>query len=208
MASNNSFVSSPMVDDCDSYTSDETVQSKVTATEVFAVKDNAFMVDKKYVNASALNLPSNENVIIYDRDVLEKEIPDHIKQSTRIKSLNIWKWDAIVDVDDVPNVENVVSDGNKRLVMLESGKIAFNGSHAKSVDAVAGNKLLVVSKDVNGSESKANDVDSVVKDKIFGSGEVVDSNVKKVDIKDDDGNVVVSNEKLFNGNEDVEIYQH
>ncbi|GKA15772.1 hypothetical protein Tco_0695519 [Tanacetum coccineum] len=67
--------------------------------------------------------------------------------------------------------------------------------------------LLVVSKDVNGSESKANDVDYVVKDKIFGFGEDVDSNVKKVDIKDDDGNVVVSDEKLFNGNEDVEIYQ-
>ncbi|GKA56935.1 hypothetical protein Tco_0756007 [Tanacetum coccineum] len=250
MASNKSFVSSPMVDDCDSYTSDETVQSKVTATEVLAVKDDAFMVDKKYVNASALNLPSDENVIISDRDVLEKEIADHIKQSTRIKSLNIWKWDAIVDVDDVPDVENVVSDGNKCLVMLESGKIAFNGSHAKSVDVVAGNKvddvldrenvvsdgnkclvmfesgkiafngshaksvdvvagnkLLVVSKDVNGSESKANDVDSVVKDKIFGSGEVVDSNVKKIDIKDDDGNVVVSNEKLFNGDEDVDISQ-
>ncbi|GJU53036.1 hypothetical protein Tco_1226750, partial [Tanacetum coccineum] len=82
-----------------------------------------------------------------------------------------------------------------------SGKIAFNGSHAKSVDVVAGNK------DVNGSKSKANDVDSVVKDKIFRSGEDVDSNVKKVDIKDDDGNVVVSDEKLFNGNEDVEISQ-
>ncbi|GJV75827.1 hypothetical protein Tco_1507411 [Tanacetum coccineum] len=97
MASNKSFVSSPMVDDCDSYTSDEIVQSKVTATEVLA--------------------------------------------------------------------------------------------------------------DVDGSESKGNDVDSVVKDKIFVSGEDVDSNVKKVDIKDDDGNVVVSDEKLFNGDEDVEISQ-
>ncbi|GJS93989.1 hypothetical protein Tco_0800957 [Tanacetum coccineum] len=45
MASNKSFVSSPMVDDCDIYTSDETVQSKVTVTEVLAVKDDAFMVD-------------------------------------------------------------------------------------------------------------------------------------------------------------------
>ncbi|GJZ47071.1 hypothetical protein Tco_0600903 [Tanacetum coccineum] len=94
----------------DSYTSDETVQSKVTITEVLAVKDDAFMVDKKYVNASALNLSSDENVIISDRDVLEKE------------------------VDDVLDLENVVSDGNKCLVMFESGKIAFNGSHAKSVD--------------------------------------------------------------------------
>ncbi|GKB06378.1 hypothetical protein Tco_0834611 [Tanacetum coccineum] len=113
MTSNKSFVSSPMFDDCDSYTSDETIQSKVTVTEVLAVKDDAFMVDKKYVNASALNLSSDENAIISDRDVLEKE------------------------VDDVPDVENVVSDGNKPLVMLESGKIAFNGSHAKSVDVVA-----------------------------------------------------------------------
>nr|GEY78471.1 hypothetical protein [Tanacetum cinerariifolium] len=69
MANNKSFVSSPMVDDCDSYTSDETV----TVTKVLAVKDDAFMVDKKYVNASALNLSSDENVIISDRDVLEKE---------------------------------------------------------------------------------------------------------------------------------------
>ncbi|GJT07696.1 hypothetical protein Tco_0842158 [Tanacetum coccineum] len=153
------------------------ISPKSLVTEVLAVKDDAFMVDKKYVNASALNLSSDENVIISDRDVLEKE------------------------VDDVPDVENVVSEGNKPLVMLESGKIAFNGSHAKSVDVVAGNK------DVNGSESKANDVDFVVKDKIFGSGEDVDSNVKKVDIKDDDGNVVVSDEKLFNGDEDVEISQ-
>ncbi|GKF80335.1 hypothetical protein Tco_0238937, partial [Tanacetum coccineum] len=100
----------------DSYTSDETVQSKVTVTEVLAVKDDAFMVDKKYGNAFALNLLSDENVIISDRDVLEKE------------------------VDDVPDVEDVVSDGNKCLDMLESGKIAFNGSHAKSIDDVAGNK--------------------------------------------------------------------
>ncbi|GJW94042.1 hypothetical protein Tco_0173714 [Tanacetum coccineum] len=113
MASNKSFVSSPMVDDCDSYTSDETVQSKVTVIEVLAVKDDAFMVYKKYVNATALNLSSDENVVNSDRGVLEKE------------------------VDDVPDVENVVSDGNKPLVMLKSGKIAFNGSHAKSVDAVA-----------------------------------------------------------------------
>ncbi|GKF06385.1 hypothetical protein Tco_0037053 [Tanacetum coccineum] len=98
MASNKYFVSSPMFDDYDSYMSDETIQSKVTVTEVLAVKDDAFMVDKKYVNASALNLLSDENVIISDRDVLEKEITDHIKQSTRIKSLNIWKRDAIVDV--------------------------------------------------------------------------------------------------------------
>ncbi|GKE21376.1 hypothetical protein Tco_1432888, partial [Tanacetum coccineum] len=102
MASNKFFVSSPMVDDCYSYTSDETVQSKVTVTEVLAVKDDAFMVDKKYMNASALNFSSDETVIISDRDVLEKE--------------------------------NVVSDGSKPFVMLKSGKIAFNGSHAKSVD--------------------------------------------------------------------------
>ncbi|GKF04045.1 hypothetical protein Tco_0034713 [Tanacetum coccineum] len=70
MASNKSFVSSPMVDDCDSYTSDETVQSKVTVTEVLAVKDDAFMVDKKYVNAFSLNLSSDEN----KKDVLEKDV--------------------------------------------------------------------------------------------------------------------------------------
>nr|GFB74203.1 hypothetical protein [Tanacetum cinerariifolium] len=78
--------------------------------------DDAFMVDKKYVNASDLNLSSDENMLIFDRDVLEKKI------------------------DDVPDVENVVSDGNKALVLWNSGKITFIGSHVKLVVAVAGNK--------------------------------------------------------------------
>ncbi|GJS01070.1 putative reverse transcriptase domain-containing protein [Tanacetum coccineum] len=125
----------------DSYTSDETVQSKPSVTEVLVVNNDAFMVDKKYVNASDLNFSYDENVIIYHRDVMEKEI------------------------DDVLAVDKV------------------------SIVDVAGNK------DVDGSEHKANDVDSVVKN----------SYVFLVDDNDDDVNVVVSDEKLFNGDDGVEI---
>ncbi|GJW62632.1 hypothetical protein Tco_0111967 [Tanacetum coccineum] len=169
MASNKYFVSSPMVDDCDLYKSDETVQSKPYVMDLLVVKDDAFMVDKKYVNATNLNFSSDENVIISDRDVLEKE------------------------TNNVPDVEHVVSDGNKALILWKFDKIAFNGSHANLVVVVDGNK------DVVGSESKANDVDYVVSDKLFVSGEDVEFHVKK--------NVVVSDEKMFNGNEDVKFAQ-
>ncbi|GKE02665.1 hypothetical protein Tco_1390648, partial [Tanacetum coccineum] len=121
MASNKSFDSSLMVDDgVNSYTSDEIVQSKPSVTEVLAVNNDAFMVDKKYVNASDLNFSYDENVIIYHRDVMEKEI------------------------DDVPAVDKVVSDGNNALVLWESGKIVFNGIHAKSIVDVAGNKIIFI----------------------------------------------------------------
>ncbi|GKC57417.1 hypothetical protein Tco_1085015 [Tanacetum coccineum] len=76
MASNKSFVSSPMVDDCDSFISDVSVNSKPSVTELYAVNDEAFMVDKKYVNVTDLNLVSDEKVSISDRDDLEKKIDD------------------------------------------------------------------------------------------------------------------------------------
>ncbi|GJU27556.1 hypothetical protein Tco_1166177, partial [Tanacetum coccineum] len=167
-------------DDADMNNYSETPKFAADADmNVLAVKDDAFMVDKKYVNASDLNLSSDEIVIISDRDVLEKE------------------------VDDVPDVENVVSDGNKSLVLWKSGKIAFNGSHAKSV---AGNK------DVDGSESKANDVESVAKDKLFVSSEDVDSNVKKMFNGDDDvefsqQNYVVTGDKMLVSDEDNEMIE-
>ncbi|GKA76622.1 replication protein A 70 kDa DNA-binding subunit D [Tanacetum coccineum] len=76
MASNKSFVSSPMVDDCDSFISDVSVNSKPSITELYAVNDEAFMVDKKYVNVTDLNLVSDEKVSISYRDDLEKKIDD------------------------------------------------------------------------------------------------------------------------------------
>ncbi|GJV13076.1 hypothetical protein Tco_1354617 [Tanacetum coccineum] len=76
MASNKSFVSSPMVDDCDSFTSDGSVHSRPSLTELYAVKDGAFMVDKKYVNVTDLNLVTDEKVLISYRNDLEKKIDD------------------------------------------------------------------------------------------------------------------------------------
>ncbi|GKA44335.1 hypothetical protein Tco_0737059 [Tanacetum coccineum] len=76
MASNKSFVSSPMVDDCDSFISDGSVNLKPSVTELNAVNDEAFMVDKKYVNVTYLNLVSDEKVSISDKDDLEKKIDD------------------------------------------------------------------------------------------------------------------------------------
>ncbi|GKC38050.1 endoglucanase 24-like protein [Tanacetum coccineum] len=71
MASNKSFVSSPVVDDCVSV-----VNSKPSVTELTAVNDETFMVDKKHVNVTDVNLVSDEKVSISDRDDLEKKIDD------------------------------------------------------------------------------------------------------------------------------------
>ncbi|GJS52761.1 hypothetical protein Tco_0626123 [Tanacetum coccineum] len=64
-------------DVCDSFISDVSVNSKPSITELYAVNDEAFMVDKKYVNVTDLNLMSDEKVSIFiDRDDLEKKIDD------------------------------------------------------------------------------------------------------------------------------------
>ncbi|GKA75140.1 hypothetical protein Tco_0781518 [Tanacetum coccineum] len=52
------------------------VNSKPSVIELYAVNNEAFMVDKKYVNVTDLNLMSDEKVSIYDRDDLEKKIDD------------------------------------------------------------------------------------------------------------------------------------
>ncbi|GKD43252.1 hypothetical protein Tco_1267897 [Tanacetum coccineum] len=72
MASNKSFVSSHVVDDCISV--DGSVNSKPSVTELTAVNDETFMVDKKHVNVTDLNLVSDEKVSISDRDDLKKKI--------------------------------------------------------------------------------------------------------------------------------------
>ncbi|GKA99062.1 hypothetical protein Tco_0826999 [Tanacetum coccineum] len=55
---------------------DESVNSKPSVTDIYAVKDDAFMVDKKYVNVTDLSLASDEKVLISNRDYLEKKIYD------------------------------------------------------------------------------------------------------------------------------------
>ncbi|GJU67916.1 hypothetical protein Tco_1254175 [Tanacetum coccineum] len=83
MASNKFVVSSPMVEDCvnfvskqDSFISDGSVNSKPSVTELNDVNDEDFMVDKKYVNVTDLNLVYDEKVSISDKDDLEKKIDD------------------------------------------------------------------------------------------------------------------------------------
>ncbi|GKB09546.1 hypothetical protein Tco_0837858 [Tanacetum coccineum] len=57
--------------------SDGSVNSKPSVTELNGVNDEAFMVDKKYVNVTDLNLVSDDKVSLFDRDDLEKKV--HIK---------------------------------------------------------------------------------------------------------------------------------
>ncbi|GKA01383.1 hypothetical protein Tco_0674048 [Tanacetum coccineum] len=55
----------------------ECVNSKnFVLLDIYAVKDDAFMVDKKYVNVTDLSLASDEKVLISNRDYLEKKIYD------------------------------------------------------------------------------------------------------------------------------------
>ncbi|GKE75129.1 hypothetical protein Tco_1537170, partial [Tanacetum coccineum] len=60
----------------DSFINDGSVNLKPSVTELNAVNDEAFMVDKKYVNVTDLNLVSDEKVSISDRDDLENKIDD------------------------------------------------------------------------------------------------------------------------------------
>ncbi|GJT11623.1 hypothetical protein Tco_0858665 [Tanacetum coccineum] len=143
MASNKSFVSSPMVDDCDSFTSDGSVNSKPTVTKIYAVKDDAFMVDKKYVNVTDLNFASDEKVSISDRDDLKKKI------------------------NDVQVLDNVVCvDRNKDVYGSEAKTSA-------AVDSVDRNKFNVYDEDVQFAikEVGSNNVD-VNKDDVVADEDV------------------------------------
>ncbi|GJU74337.1 RNA-directed DNA polymerase, eukaryota, partial [Tanacetum coccineum] len=55
---------------------DESVHSKPYVIDLYAVKDDAFMVDKKNMNVSDLNLTSDEKDLISKKDDLEQEIDD------------------------------------------------------------------------------------------------------------------------------------
>ncbi|GJS93988.1 hypothetical protein Tco_0800956 [Tanacetum coccineum] len=57
----------------DSFIIDGSVNLKPSVTELNAVNDEAFIVDKKYVNFTDLNLVSDEKVSISDKDDLEKK---------------------------------------------------------------------------------------------------------------------------------------
>ncbi|GKA37801.1 hypothetical protein Tco_0724366 [Tanacetum coccineum] len=105
MASNKSFVSYPMVDDC-----------------LYAVNNEAFLVDKKYVNVSDLNLASDEKVSISDRDDLEKKIDDVIseaKTSHAVASIvikEVGSDNVDVNTDEVVADEDVDLAGNNVFV--------------------------------------------------------------------------------------------
>ncbi|GJY95968.1 hypothetical protein Tco_0512329 [Tanacetum coccineum] len=154
MASNKSFVSSPMVDDCDSFTSDESVHSKPSVTELYVVKDEAFMVDKKYVNVTDLNLTSDEKVSISDRDDLEKKI------------------------DDVQVLDNVVCVDHNKVTVSDKAKTFV------VVDSVVRNKFNVSDEDVEFAikEVGSNNVD--VNDDVDLADEDVDLAGKNVFVAD------------------------
>ncbi|GKB90688.1 hypothetical protein Tco_0962960 [Tanacetum coccineum] len=178
MTSNKSFVSSPMVDDCDSFTNDESVHSKPSVTEFYVVKDEAFIVDKKYVNVNDLNLASDEEVSISNRDDLEKKI------------------------NDVQVLDNVVwVDPNKDVYGSEAK------TSAAAVDSVVRNKFNVSDEDVEFSIKKvgSNDVD-VDEDVKFGLKKV-DFNYADEDVNLASKNVFVADQKMFLGDDDVEFSQ-
>ncbi|GKE61173.1 hypothetical protein Tco_1511540 [Tanacetum coccineum] len=182
MASNKSFISSPIVDDCVSvfedysFISDGSVNSKPSVTKLNVVNDEAFMVDKKYVNVTDLNLVSDEKVSISDRDDLEKKF------------------------DDVQVLDNVVCvDRNKDVYRSEAKTSA-------AVDFVVIKEVGSDNVDVNTDEVVAdedvalagNNV-SVADKKSFLGDDDVDYSEK---------NYVVSEQKMFIGHEDVKFAQN
>ncbi|GJV23445.1 hypothetical protein Tco_1376140 [Tanacetum coccineum] len=76
----------------DSFISDGSMTSKPSVTELNVVNDKAFMVYKKYVNITDLNLVSDEKVSIFDRDDLEKKV--RILQKSQEKGQNRTNTDT------------------------------------------------------------------------------------------------------------------
>ncbi|GKA00642.1 hypothetical protein Tco_0673192, partial [Tanacetum coccineum] len=196
IASNKSFVSSPMVDDCVSvfdeysFTSDESVHLKPSVTELYAVKDEAFMVDKKYVNVTDLNLAFDEKLSISDRDDLKKKIDG-------VQVLN-----NVVCVDP-----NNVTDPNEAKTSTAVDSVVRNKfNDSDEVVEFATKEVGSNNVDVNKDEDVADeDVDLagqnvfVADQKSFLGDEAVDFCQK---------NYVVSEQKMFIGDEDVEFPQN
>ncbi|GKA31016.1 hypothetical protein Tco_0717321 [Tanacetum coccineum] len=107
MASNKSFVSSPMVDDCDSFISDVSVNSKPSVTQLYAVNDEAFMVDKKYVNDVFRSEAKTSAAIA---SVVIKEVgSDNVDLNT----------DEVVADEDVDLAGNNVFVADKKSVLVD-----------------------------------------------------------------------------------------
>ncbi|GKB53437.1 hypothetical protein Tco_0904190 [Tanacetum coccineum] len=182
MASNKSFVSSPMVDDCVSvfkeysFISDGSVNSKPSVTELNAVNDEAFMVDKKYVNVTNMNLVSDEKVSISDRDDLEKKIDDVQVLNNVVcvdRNKDVYRSEAKTSADVASVVIKEVGSDN---VDMNTDEIVAD----EDVDLAGNNVFVADKKSVLGDE----DVDFCEK------------------------NYVISEQKMFIGDEDVEFAQN
>ncbi|GKA99334.1 hypothetical protein Tco_0827271 [Tanacetum coccineum] len=110
-------------------------------TELNAVNDEAFMVDKKYVNVTDLNLVSDEKVSISDRDDLKKKIDD------------VQVLDNVVCVDrnkDVYGSEAKTSTAVDSVVIKEVGSdnvdVDTNEVVADEDVAVARNNVFIADK--------------------------------------------------------------
>ncbi|GJW03591.1 hypothetical protein Tco_1562447 [Tanacetum coccineum] len=81
------------------------------------------------------------------------------------------------EIDDVKDVDDVVSDGKK-------GSIFWNASKLLLMESMLTQLLLLVeSNDFDGGEGKTNDcVDSILSENIFVSDEDVEFTLKKVNV--------------------------
>ncbi|GJU72794.1 putative reverse transcriptase domain-containing protein [Tanacetum coccineum] len=97
-------------------------RSRIAIVKLYAVNNEAFLVDKKYVNVSDLNLASDEKVSISDRDDLEKKIDDVIseaKTSHAVASIvikEVGSDNVDVNTDEVVADEDVDLAGNNVFV--------------------------------------------------------------------------------------------
>ncbi|GKC55692.1 hypothetical protein Tco_1083290 [Tanacetum coccineum] len=193
MANNKSFVSSLMVDDYDSFTSDRSVNSKPSVTELYAINDEAFMVDKKYVNVTDLNAASVEKGLVSDRVDLEKKTND-------VQVLDNVVCVEHTKINDVTILDNVVcADPNKFLIEFKD-VYRSEAKTSAAVDSDVKNKFNVYDED---DEVVADENVDIANNSVFVSDKKSIMSDEEVDYCEK--NYVVFEKKMFIGDEDVEF---
>ncbi|GJY60705.1 hypothetical protein Tco_0461362 [Tanacetum coccineum] len=95
----------------DSYTSDESVHSKPSVGDLYVVKDDAFMIDKKYENVTDVKLVFDETMLISNSDVLEQQEHANLVVGVNAnKDVDGSETKTIVGVDFVLSAKIFVSD--------------------------------------------------------------------------------------------------
>ncbi|GKC01098.1 hypothetical protein Tco_0987234, partial [Tanacetum coccineum] len=119
---------------------DRSVNSKPSVTELYAVNDEAFMVDKKYVNVTDLNVASVEKGLVSDRVDLEKKTDD-------VQVLDNVVCVEHTKINDVTILDNVVcADPNKFLIEFKD-VYRSEAKTSAAVDSDVKNKFNVYDED-------------------------------------------------------------